>query len=124
MKVRCVANSLRLRVRKSDLQALQTDGSISVGLEFPGQAGLTFLLKMGASKQISLEHAPGEVIIALPRQVAQDWINSNEVGIQHEWSLKEEGKVFKLLIEKDFPCRHVDGDTYADTFFELVPESE
>lgn len=123
MKIRSVENSLRMRVRKSDLVRLQRDGRISVNLTFPGQACLSFSLEIAPVPTFQAQLTPAKVQIVIPQDQAENWINSQLVALRWQWPL-EDGNMLSLLIEKDFPCRHVAAEAFEDTFYELVPEED
>jgi len=57
--------------------------------------------------------------VIIPAQLANDWINTNEVGIESYVDLKGKEKLH-LLIEKDFPCKDRPEEDKSDTFTELV----
>ncbi len=122
MKFRCTGNSIRLRVRKSDLQTLRLLGEIREEVPFaPGQT-LSIVLALGEVERLCAGFTAGEVRVEVPRAMAIAWIESAEVGIE---ALQETGATvgpLHIKIEKDFPCRHTTESTREDTFYELAPE--
>ena len=123
MKLRCTPNSIRLRVRKSDLDMLQSQGEILVPLNFPGGVQLHYALKTGQVKQPQAEYMDHQITITLPLESTKTWIESEQVGIEYYQDFAE-GQSLHLLIEKDFPCRHTEEQELKDTFFELAPKDD
>ena len=123
MKLRCTTNSLRLRVRKSDLEILQKDGTISESLVFANQIQLRFSLKIDERQtQVTAFFENNEISVHLPDSEANDWINSNQVGIQATNPTTENQEPLDILIEKDFPCDDRANEDKSDTFWELANE--
>jgi hypothetical protein len=123
MKLRCTPNSIRLRVRKSDLELLQKDGAVFAAIQFGAGIQFGYALKLGQVAQPQAEFNNHQVTITLPLGTAQTWINSEQVTIECHQTF-EDGQTLHLLIEKDFPCRHTDEADLKDTFFELAPNND
>jgi hypothetical protein len=116
MKLRLDNNSLRLRVKKSDLERLQKEGATSEKLTFPNQAVFIYTLRYDDwSETINATFAADRIVVNMPTKIASSWINSNEVGLE---TTLESGLF--ILIEKDFPCKDRPWEDIKDTFFELV----
>lgn len=119
MKIRCHANSIRLRVRKSDVEILENNGAVREEILFgPGQA-LVFELCMEERPAITASLEKNLVKICMPQQLALSWIQSETVGLEHHQALPN-GEALHLLIEKDFPCKHQPMEDKSDTFQELA----
>ena len=117
MKLRFDHQSLRLRVRRSDLEKLKTNHSIEETVQFP-QGTLSYRLAIDPlAKVVTARISAHEIVVELPEQQAINWMNSDEVGIYEQ--LPAGAETLKIILEKDFPCRHVDTDDLADTFTEL-----
>lgn len=123
MKLRCTTNSLRLRVKKSDLETLQKEGTISESLVFANQIQLRFSLKIDEKQtQVTAFFENNEISVHLPGSEANDWINSNQVGIQTTQPSTKNEEPLDILIEKDFPCDDRANEDKSDTFWELANE--
>ena len=123
MKLRCTDNSLRLRVRKSDLDTLQQEGVIAESLTFGPQTHFRFSLKISQDlAEVKAIFENNEISVLLPAQQAQTWINSNQVGIEITQPANSES--LDILIEKDFPCDDRPNEDKNDTFWELVKEKD
>lgn len=114
MKIRCTQNSIRLRVRKSDVAQLADGQKVVEILHFPTGNALTFILEISSIEHIQVQYEEASLAVHLPENIAQDWINTAQVGI--ETTLGQ----LHLLIEKDFPCAHRPHENKADTFEELA----
>lgn len=82
---------------------------------------MTFSLRLEDGDGITATFENGKVTVRLPRSRAQAWISSKQVGLE-EYLPLEGGERLHLLIEKDFPCKHMDSEDLTDTFAELVPQ--
>lgn len=122
MKLRCTTNSIRLRLRKSDLQELSDKQSISDAIAFPNGASISYTLSINASDFIEATFENNEIIISLPKNKATNWIKSSIVSIEANLTLQDENKLH-ILIEKDFPCKDREEENKEDTFWELSPEN-
>ncbi|MDX2067110.1 MAG: hypothetical protein SFV55_01730 [Haliscomenobacter sp.] len=123
MKLRCTANSIRLRVRKSDLDLLQSQGEVSIPINFAPGIKLEYTLKLGPGEHPQASFTAQQITVLLPTVLATNWINSEEVSIEYQQAYTD-GQYLNLLIEKDFPCRHTEEKDLQDTFFELAPKND
>ena len=121
MKLRCTENSIRLRLRKSDIAELATEGVITETIAFPCSNDLSFELRVAKVKKVEAKFANGVIVVNLPQETGMNWINSNQVGIETEQPLAENAALY-ILIEKDFPCKDRPEENKADTFEELASE--
>jgi hypothetical protein len=116
MKFRATTNSIRIRVRKSDLEQLNATAWVYEEVSFPGGGTWSFGLLIH-DDDFTARLKDNTIIIRLPKEKALAWMNSDEVGLEQSIPL-EDGEQLHLLIEKDFPCKTREEDI-ADTFFEL-----
>lgn len=123
MKLRCDENSIRFRLRKSDIDTLAASKKVSASIGFPAGAFLRYELRMVSDAMVAAFFEGGLISIQFPEHIAMNWINSEEVGIAKEINLPD-GQVLSILVEKDFPCKNRPDENKMDTFQELVPEEE
>lgn len=121
MKLRTTHNSIRIRVRKSELLTLQKEHRIEESIRFPSSA----LFKFAVEISNNIEHIQASLdnhnlVLSIPHQEAAQWINSNQVGIEANLKLDDKEQLH-LLIEKDFPCLDRENEDKSDTFWELAP---
>lgn len=121
MKVRCVDQSVRLRLRKSDIAQLLETGRVQVQLKGPGNFSLTYLLQMDEGEGLRCSQQGTELRFFLPATEIIQWAHSNEVGIERTLSTASED--FHFLLEKDFPCKDRPDEDKADFFTELSDEA-
>lgn len=103
MKLRILGDSLRLRLSQSDVRALSEQGRVQEIIRF-GSRALTYALQ--ASDEVTRPAATYEgdlVTVSLPRDAAQRWVQSDQVGIEAEQALPG-GDTLRILVEKDFKC--------------------
>jgi len=118
MKLRFEKNSLRLRVRKSDVDALKHHGFIKESVEVPGNI---FMYELCISDVVAPQALfKGNAVVAtIPTIMATEWLNTDTIGIYHSIHL-DSGRTLELVIEKDFPCKDRPGEDKSDTFTELA----
>lgn len=121
MKLRCTSNSIRLRVRKSDLNVLKQTGKVSDSIRFTAETVLSFSLESSTAKTIEAIYTHQLISIKLPQQQLSNWIESTEVGIETHIETSP-GNTLHILIEKDFPCLDREEENKEDTFWELVQD--
>ena len=117
MKLRTTTNSIRIRVRKSDIQVLIAEGAVYEQVDFPNGGMLRFGLMLAEADRLNASMEDGTIVVTLPQAAAQQWMNSEQVGMETEMPL-DTGQSLHILIEKDFPCKDREEDL-ANTFFEL-----
>lgn len=100
MKLRFHDNSLRLRLTQPEVERLKRSGMVEDTVTFaPGQA-LRYSIQTAPSAHLSADFGDGFIRIRVPSAQAQNWIDSDQTGIQHS------GPTLHILIEKDFQCLH------------------
>lgn len=122
MKLRSTHNSIRIRIRKSELLLLKQQTRVEEQVQFPNGILFKFVLSIDQKKEnvdAALENH--ELLIALPEKEAKAWMNSNHVGIERQIALPD-GEHLHLLIEKDFPCTDREEEDKSDTFWELATD--
>ena len=95
MKLRIKANSIRLRLLRSEVEQFAMAGQFSEEIEF-GTDRSSYL-------RYSLVTSPAAESITVPVAIANNWTSSDEVGIECEQPIGS-GESLKILVEKDFEC--------------------
>jgi hypothetical protein len=120
MKIRCVTNSIRLRVRKSELATLLATGQVVESVAF-GPRTLTYRLAFEPGLAVLRATFVGDCIeVLLPQEEMARWATTDQVGIEQALALPT-GEQLQVLVEKDFPCQDRAEEDRNDTFEELVP---
>lgn len=119
MKLRCITNSIRIRLRKSDIQSLLSERKIIDEIHFPNNKKLSYGIALIDGPTYA-SYEEDDIIIYLNLSIGKEWMSNQDVSLQLNYELHN-SKTLKLLIEKDFPCKHT-GTDYEDTYYELQPE--
>lgn len=118
MKVRIRGDSIRLRLKRGEVDQLVAGSNITEKTHFPGTV-LTSSLGMSDNKDIAASFDGGNIFVTVPKILAVDWANTDEVSLYADQPLEGSGSL-ALLIEKDFTClepgHHRDCDDDVDTF--------
>jgi hypothetical protein len=116
MKLRIEGNSIRLRVKKSDLEKLKKEGIVRESVAFLKGFHFYYELKTDNKiKTIEASFSSGTIAVSIPLSISDDWIDTEQVGIENT---SENG--FFVLIEKDFPCKTRADEDKNDLFQELA----
>lgn len=112
MKLRIRGNSIRLRLTQSEVEAINKIGLVEEKTEFPNGQNFVYSLSVAVNlKEISADFSNGKMQILLPKEIAENWANSEEVGVSGEIDS------IKIMLEKDFKCLTPRaGDEDTDTF--------
>ena len=118
MKIRIRGDSVRMRLKRGEVNQLAAGTSIVQQTHFPG-AVLTYRLDVSENSGISATFDNGSLVISLPKSKVLDWASTDEVSLHAEQELPGTSSL-SLLIEKDFKClepgHHRDCEDDEDTF--------
>ena len=116
MKLRLRHNSIRLRLRKSEVERLRQDGECREMIVFPRCQSLEYVLERSADTAITASLTGTIIRIGIPARDLAVWCCSDQVGLSAEIPLGE-AAILHVLVEKDFRC--LDGgesEDQSDTF--------
>jgi len=118
MKLRIRGDSMRLRLKRSEVDQLAAGTSIVEETHFP-DAVLTYRLDVSEDSSFSATFDNSTLLVSLPISKVLDWASTDEVSLFTEQKLSGSGAL-SLLIEKDFKClepgHHRDCEDDEDTF--------
>ncbi len=118
MKIRICGNSIRLRLKRAEVDQIAAGNSILEETHFPNSV-LTYRLDVSGDRVISASFDTGSLVVCLPEAEVSDWAGSDKVSLFAEQNLPGSGSL-SLLIEKDFKClepgHHRDCADDEDTF--------
>jgi hypothetical protein len=118
MKLRIRGDSIRLRLKVSEVDRIAAGESIVEETHFPDSV-LTYRLEVSENGGITTKFNDGNLVVRLPRADVEDWAGSDKVSLVSEQKLGDAGTL-SLLIEKDFKClepgHHRDCVDDEDTF--------
>lgn len=124
MKLRITNNSIRIRIRKSELKQLGKETIVSDYVNFGDNVVFSFALRLdGSLDKVKGTFTGSELEVAIPESIAKDWMEGDKVGIETYSDVSPNEKLH-ILIEKDFPCLDRENEDKSDTFWELVPKTE
>jgi hypothetical protein len=116
MKLRMQANSVRFRLKQSEVERLVNTGLLEETISFGKGNTFTYILEAtGAVTAVQAAFKDSVVTVQIPYEVASRWAGSNEVGIE---ALQPAGSAgdLQVLIEKDFACLDKSAEENFDTF--------
>ena len=104
MKLRIKGNSIRLRLTRSEVELLGSEGTIFESVHFgTGSAPFVYELRTTDDNKVSATFMDRGIVVSLPASAADQWINSEEVGIEALQPI-DAASGLRILIEKDFAC--------------------
>ncbi len=118
MKLRIRGDTLRLRLKKNEVERIAAGASIVEETYFPGSV-LKFRLDASESIAITASFDNSGLAVNVPKSKALDWADTDDVSLHTEQRLPGAG-CLSILIEKDFKClepgHHRDCEDDEDTF--------
>ena len=113
MKLRIHEDSVRLRLTRSEVSALGSDGLVESSLVLPPATTFRFRLETGDAFSVSLDDAALTVVV--PESAVAGWVGTDEdVGIYGD--VRADDASVSVIVEKDFntfiPRPDVDPDEY------------
>ena len=105
MKVRISGNSIRFRLKQSEVKRFAQTGEIKEETAFGVAATdkLSFILKEGIAPQFEISFEANTVTVKAPAIVCAEWTQTELVGFE-ETIATGKGETIKILVEKDFKC--------------------
>ena len=118
MKLRIRGNSIRLRLKRSEVERIASGASIVEHTHFPDSV-LTYCLDVVADGEFTAGFGNGELRISLPASEVKQWAATDQVSLLAERDVGKDTPL-TLLVEKDFEClspgRHRTHEDDEDTF--------
>ncbi len=96
MKLRLYRNSIRFRLSRDEVEALDRDGIVRESTDFSPDSRITYELRSSDAERVAMKDSVLTVEILI--QTVHTWAGSDEVGIE----LVQDK--LQVLIEKDFEC--------------------
>jgi hypothetical protein len=105
MKVRILGNSIRFRLKKSEVSKLSEKEEVREVICFGISAAnhLSFILKCSQNDNFQLSFDGNSIVVQIPDSVGAEWTSTELVGFE-EHIETDEGAVVDVLVEKDFKC--------------------
>ena len=102
MKLRIRGNSIRLRLLRNEVAALEEEGSVTERCVFGPDSALRFTIKVSDVNELSSAFEENEVKVEVPRSLAKEWFETELVGFDSKIPNGEDN--LSILVEKDFVC--------------------
>lgn len=115
MKLRCEHNSLRLRLKKSDLDQLKNNLQLEESVAMPGGIFTYRLYIVSGTIEVTASINGLSIEIGIPEQTAKEWMESTETGIYRAIKLQDQDTL-SITIEKDFICKDRKEENATDFF--------
>jgi len=104
VKLRIRDNSVRLRLMRSEVDALRESGEVSASAAFPGSRKLDYRVESSpASVRAAAFFSDNTLTVRLPEADVVAWATTEQVAMEDEQTL-DDGDSLKILVEKDFVC--------------------
>ena len=106
MKLRIRGNSIRLRLTKTEIVQFADTGRVEEIVEFGfSQTALSYHLYTTTDAEvIRAKFEDNCLYVSVPKRDAENWINSEKVGIEAGQPLGD-NRYLRILLEKDFAVR-------------------
>ncbi len=118
MKLRIRGDSIRLRLKRSEVDCLAAGTSVIEQTRLPNGT-LTYTLGVSDSSDFSASFDEGKLAVRVPKPDIAQWAETDQVSMYAEESLGTTGTL-ALLVEKDFNCLapggHRSCEDDSDTF--------
>ncbi|MDG1572898.1 hypothetical protein OZ410_11275 [Robiginitalea sp. M366] len=115
MKIRMEGNSVRLRLRRSEVEELAQGKAVRGTVAFPEGLWQYALEPAAGASRLGARLTKLGITVTLPEDWALAWADSPQVGFEHNLVLETGGPLY-LLIEKDFVCLDRDPSGQQDQF--------
>jgi hypothetical protein len=102
MKLRIRGNSIRLRLKRGEVDRLAAGNKLIEETEFPGSV-FSYSLELSDNEDMVASFSNGRIEICMPREIIPEWADTDLVTLYTEQELSGDGKL-ELLVEKDFTC--------------------
>jgi hypothetical protein len=118
MKLRLQSNSIRLRLKRSEVDRFLRTGRVEETIMSGTGDQESFHYLLEANDTVAAPKAliaPGSVVVQVPIADALRWALTNQIGIEGEQAIDSKISL-RILIEKDFACLDGTEQQNADTF--------
>lgn len=110
MKLRIKGNSVRIRLTRTEVARIATEGYLEEQTSFGTNALIYALKQVDTGNELSAAMEANKITLFIPSSLSQDWPSNNVVGFSAKMPIGN-GETLYLLLEKDFVCLdHTDED--------------
>lgn len=116
MKLRIHGNSVRIRLKQSEMTRFDADGRVADRVELGLGAALEYVVETSnAIEALTLSFSGGTLRVTLPTRIARQWVETDEVGVEAD--IPTDSGHLRLLLEKDFKCLHRESSEDVSDYF-------
>lgn len=106
MKLRIHENSIRLRLKPSEVASLRNEGKVEDTLWFGAGVYLAYGLKVSSRTDVlETDFAGNRLRIFVPEAWVAPWADSEQEGFEGVQPI-EGGETLRISVEKDYKCLH------------------
>ncbi len=102
MKLRVRGNSIRLRLKRNEVERLAAGNRLVEETDFP-ESAFSYSLELSDGEDMHASFENGSIAVSLPREILPEWVDTDLVTLYSEQKLSGDG-MLKILVEKDFSC--------------------
>ena len=110
MKLRMNEDSVRLRLRRSEVDQFRKTGSVSAAMRFPNGRALTYRLAASGIGEITVSFVEDVLEVLVPAGEGEVWSGGNAVGMYGS------SCGIEILVEKDFRRTSMPSPDDADRY--------
>jgi hypothetical protein len=106
MKLRLKNNVIRLRLTQKEIVRFAETGRVEEEIEFGIESSQTLIYALEVDNETQTARANFEnnrITVSISKAQADDWTRTEQIGIEAEQIIGD-GKILRLLVEKDFVC--------------------
>lgn len=102
MKLRVRGNSIRLRLKRNEVERLVAGHKLIEETDFPASA-FSYSLELSDKEDMEANFESGSIAVSMPREIIPEWADTDLVTLYSEQKLSGDG-MLEILVEKDFSC--------------------
>ena len=104
MKIRIRGNSVRMRLTRSEIAALDSEGALFETTSFGADSVFRYGVRLDpAGDAVTAQLTDEGITIDIPEAAGRQWCESDEVSLGAEMGAGE-NQSLGILVEKDFAC--------------------
>ena len=115
MKIRIKGASVRVRLSKSEVDRITTDGLIEEATPFINGTFVYALQRTNEGDQLSAGFESDRMTMYVPAGLIEDWATNSIISIDTTQAL-DDGRELYLLLEKDFQCLDHTTEDQSDNY--------
>ncbi|MBK8521083.1 MAG: hypothetical protein IPL54_09420 [Chitinophagaceae bacterium] len=115
MKLRIKGNSLRIRLTKTEVNTIATNGYLEAETLFVNNKLVYALQRVDEGNALTAAMEGNKITVFVPSALTKDWPANNIVGFEANMPLAD-NKTLYLLLEKDFVCLDHTNEDQSDNY--------